>query len=91
MLHSSEAPACGNPAADFHVCRLTGCATFKTALLAKHGKLMTICQHKLSSHSVDDLAAHLQQELEAAVGGSLEACGMPLGMSSAPLRIYLHL
>jgi len=44
-------------------------------LLAKHGKLMIISQRKLSSSSssVDNLAAYLQQELEAVVGGSLEA------------------
>jgi len=46
---------------------------FRRTLLAKHGKLVLIPQHKLSSHSVDDLAAYLQQELETAVGGSLEA------------------
>ena len=45
---------------------------FRRALLAKHGKLVLIPQHKLSS-SVEELAAYLQQELEAAVGGSLEA------------------
>ncbi len=44
---------------------------FKQALLAKHGKLVIIPQRKLSS-SVDDLAPYLQEELEAAVGGSLE-------------------
>ena len=46
---------------------------FRQALLAKHGKLVLIPQHKLSSSSVDGLAAYLQQELEAAVGSSLEA------------------
>ncbi len=46
---------------------------FKQTLLAKHGKLILIPQRQLSSHSVNDLAAYLQQELEAAVGGSLEA------------------
>ncbi len=44
---------------------------FKQTLLAKHGKLILIPQSKLSS-SVDELAAYLQQELEAAVGGSLD-------------------
>ncbi len=71
MLRSTEAPACGHQATDFHVCRLTGRAMFKQALLAKHGKLVIIPQRKLSS-SVDDLAPYLQEELEAAVGGSLE-------------------
>ena len=46
---------------------------FRRALLAKHGKLVLIPRLKLSSSSVDDLAAYLQQELEVAVGGSLEA------------------
>ena len=46
---------------------------FRRALLAKHGKLILIPQHKLSSSSIDDLAAYLQQELAAEVGGSLEA------------------
>ncbi len=46
---------------------------FRRALLAKHGKLILILQHKLSSGGVDDLAAYLQQALEAVVGGSLEA------------------
>ncbi len=46
---------------------------FRRALLAKHGKLVLIPGHKLSSSSVDDLAAYLQQELEAALEGSLEA------------------
>ena len=48
---------------------------FRRALLAKHGKLVLIPQHILSSSSssVDNLAAYLQQELEAAVGASLEA------------------
>ena len=45
---------------------------FKRALLAKHGKPVLMPQHKLSS-SVEELAAYLQQELEAAVEGSLEA------------------
>ena len=71
MLRNTEAPACGHQSSDFHVCRLTGRATFKRALLAKHGKLVLNPQHKLSS-SVDELAAYLQQELEAAVGGSLD-------------------
>ncbi len=73
MLRSTKAPACGSQAAVFHVCRLTGRAMFKQTLLAKHGKLILIPQRQLSSHSVNDLAAYLQQELEAAVGGSLEA------------------
>ncbi len=73
MRRSAEAPACGNQATVFHVCRLTGRAIFKQTLLAKHGKLVLIPQQKLSSHNDDDLAAYLQQELEAAVGGSLEA------------------
>jgi len=73
MLRSTKAPACGNGAAVFHVCRLTGRATFKRALLAKHGKLVFISQRELSRHSVDDLAANLQQKLEAALGGSLKA------------------
>ncbi|DBB06840.1 TPA: hypothetical protein ACH3X3_009500 [Trebouxia sp. C0006] len=51
--------------------RLTGRAMFKQTLLAKHGKLILIPQSKLSS-SIDELAAYLQQELEAAVGGSLD-------------------
>ncbi len=72
MLRNTEAPACGHQAGVFHFCRLTGRAMFKQTLLAKHGKLVLIPQHKLSS-SVDELAAYLQQELEAAVGGSLEA------------------
>ena len=47
---------------------------FRRTLLAKHGKLVLIPQLKLSSSSsVDELAAYLQQELEAAVGGSLKA------------------
>ena len=47
---------------------------FRRALLAKHGKLVLIPGLKLSSSSsVDDLAAYLLQELEAAVGGSMEA------------------
>ena len=47
---------------------------FRQALLVKHGKLVLILVHKLSSSSsVDDLAAYLQQELEAVVGGSLQA------------------
>ena len=71
MLRTTEAPACGHQATDFHVCRLTGRAMFKQTLLAKHGKLILIPQSKLSS-SVDELAAYLQQELEAAVGGSLD-------------------
>ncbi len=45
----------------------------KQTLLAKHGKLVFIPQHELSSNSVDELAAYLHQELEAAVEGSLEA------------------
>ncbi|DBA89015.1 TPA: hypothetical protein ACH3X2_000231 [Trebouxia sp. C0005] len=53
--------------------RLTGRAVFRRALLAKHGKLVLILQHKLSSSDIDELAAYLQQELEAVVGGSLEA------------------
>ena len=73
MLRSTEAPACSNQATVFHVCRLTGRAVFKRALLAKHGKLVIIPQRQLSSHSVDDLAAYLQQQLEAALGGCLEA------------------
>ena len=55
-------------------CRLTGRAIFRRVLLAKHGKLVLIPRHKLSSSSsADELAAYVQQELEAAVGGSLEA------------------
>ena len=47
---------------------------FRQALLAKHGRLVLIPHQKLSSSSsADGLAAYLQQELEAAVGGSLEA------------------
>ena len=46
---------------------------FRRALLAKHGRLVLIPHQKLSSHSVDGLTAYLQQKLEAAVGGSLEA------------------
>ena len=46
---------------------------FRRALLAKHGRLVLIPHQKRSSHSADGLAAYLQQELEAAVGGSLEA------------------
>ena len=46
---------------------------FRRALLAKHGKLILIPQHKLSSSSIDDLAAYLHQELGAAVRGSLQA------------------
>ena len=46
---------------------------FRQAVLAKHGKLVLIPGHKLSSSSnVDNLATYLQQELEAIVGGSLE-------------------
>ncbi|DBB06787.1 TPA: hypothetical protein ACH3X3_009452 [Trebouxia sp. C0006] len=50
---------------------LTGRATFRQKLLAKHGKLVLISRHELSRSSLDDLAAYLQQEIEAAVGGSL--------------------
>ncbi len=46
---------------------------FRRALLAKHGKLVLIPHHKLSSSSLDELATDLQQALEATVGGSLEA------------------
>ncbi|KAA6421582.1 MAG: hypothetical protein FRX49_08526 [Trebouxia sp. A1-2] len=53
--------------------RLTGRAVFRRAFLAKHGKLVLIPQHKLSSSDIDELAAYLQQELEAVAGGSLEA------------------
>ena len=73
MLGSRKAPACSNEAAVFHVCRLTGRAMFKRALLAKHGKLVCISQRELSRHSVDDLAVYLQHKLEATVGGSLKA------------------
>ena len=45
---------------------------FRQRLLAKHGKLVLIPGHKLSNSSIDGLAVYLQQELEAAVGGSLE-------------------
>ena len=56
MLPSTEAPACGNEATVFHVCRQTGRAVFKQALLAKHGKLVIVPQRQLSSHSIDGLA-----------------------------------
>ena len=61
------------PSICFHLCRLTGRAVFRRAFLAKHGKLVLIPQHKLSSSDIDELAAYLQQELEAVAGGSLEA------------------
>jgi len=44
---------------------------FRQTLLAKHGKLILIPQHELSRSSLDDLAAYLQQKLEAVAGGSL--------------------
>jgi hypothetical protein len=70
-LLSTVAPSYSNQTALSRFCRLTGRATFRQKLLAKHGKLVLISRHELSRSSLDDLAAYLQQEIEAAVGGSL--------------------
>ncbi|DBA85652.1 TPA: hypothetical protein ACH3X1_005226 [Trebouxia sp. C0004] len=46
---------------------------FRQTLLAKHGKLILVPKHELSRNSVPDLAAYLQQGLQAVAGDSLVA------------------
>ena len=70
-LLSTVAPSCSNQTAVWCCCRQTGRAVFRQTLLAKHGKLILIPLRELIRSSVPDLAAYLQQELEAVAGGSI--------------------
>lgn len=53
------------------VCRLTGPALFRHALLAKHGPLVMLPEDKLRLGS-EELAAYLQEEVEAVTGRSMQ-------------------
>ena len=53
------------------VCRLSRPAVFKHALLAKHGPLVVLLEVKLRLSS-EELAAYLQDRVEAVTGRSLE-------------------
>lgn len=53
------------------VCRLTGPALFRNALLAKHGQLVMLPEDKLRLSS-KELAAYLQAQLEAVTGCFLQ-------------------
>ena len=53
------------------VCRLTGPALFRHALLAKHGQLVMLPEGKLWVSS-EELAAYLQHRVEAVTGRSLQ-------------------
>ena len=55
----------------FIVCRLTGRAVFRRALLAKQGKLVLIPEQELS-RSLGDLADYIQQQVEDVTGDSLK-------------------
>lgn len=52
------------------VCRLSGPALFRHALLAKHGPLVMLPEDKLRL-SREELAAYLQEQIEAVTGRSL--------------------
>ena len=58
---------------------------FRQTLLAKHGKLVFIPQHKLSSSGVAELAAYLQQELEAVV----EALWRPIAAEGVVTSLHM--
>jgi len=53
------------------VCRLSGPALFRHAMLAKHGQLVMLPEDKLWISS-EELAAYLQEEVEAVTGLSLQ-------------------
>ncbi len=53
------------------VCRLSGPALFRHALLAKHGQLVVLPENKLRLSS-EELAAYLQGTVEAVTGRSLQ-------------------
>ncbi len=53
------------------VCRLSGPAVFRNALLAKHGPLVVLPEVKLRGSS-EELAAYLQDRIEALTGRSLQ-------------------
>ena len=69
ILLSTAAPSCSSQTAICCCCRQAQQAVCRQTWLVKHGKLVLISQHGLSS-SVADLATYLQQDLEAVAGGS---------------------
>jgi len=52
------------------VCRLSGPALFRHALLAKHGQLVMLPEDKLRL-SGEELAAYLREQVEVVTGRSL--------------------